>query len=123
MSQKSSESEAIASIAVHGMQEKKGIDIMTMDMRKLRSAFADFFVICHGNSDRQVEALADSVEDEIRKATGERPLHREGGENAGWILLDYINVVVHVFVEEKRRFYGIEELWGDAQIKKYESTS
>ena len=101
--------------------EKKGLNIITMDLRKLKSAFADFFVICHGNSDRQAEALADSVEDEIRKATGERPLHREGGEKAGWILLDYVNVIVHVFVEEKRVFYGIEELWGDAVTKKYDT--
>lgn len=114
------EAEALAAIAVHGMQEKKGIDIVTMDLRKLKSAFSDFFVICHGGSDRQVEAIADGVEEEIRKATGEKPLHREGGEHAEWILLDYVNVVVHVFQTEKRTFYGIEELWGDAITKKYD---
>ncbi len=116
---KGSESEALVAVAIHGMQEKKGIDIVTMDLRKLKSAFADFFVICHGNTERQAEALADSVEDEIRKATGEKPLHREGGDKAGWILLDYVNVVVHVFTEEKRVFYALEELWGDAEIEKY----
>jgi ribosome-associated protein len=120
---KESESEALAAIAVHGMQEIKGFDIITMDLRKLKSAFADFFVICHGNTERQVEALADSVEDQIRKATGERPLHREGGDKAGWILLDYVNIIVHVFTDEKRAFYSLEELWGDGEIKKYESTS
>ncbi len=118
---KGSEAEALAAIAVHGMEEKIGIDIITMDLRKLKSAFADFFVICHGSSDRQTEALADSVENEIRKATGEKPLHREGSENGGWILLDYVNVVIHVFTEEKRLFYGLEELWGDAEIKKYDT--
>ena len=114
------ESEALAEIAVLGMQEKKGQSIITMDLRKLKSAFADFFVICHGTSDRQVEALADSVEEVVYKATGEKPLHREGAEQAEWILLDYINVVVHVFQKEKRSFYGIEELWGDAAIKNHE---
>jgi ribosome-associated protein len=118
---KESESEALAQIAVFGMQEKKGYDVVTMDLRKLRSAFADFFVICHGSSDRQVEAIADGVEEEIRKATGEKPLHREGAEQAEWILLDYVNVVFHVFQQEKRGFYGLEELWGDAEIKKHES--
>ncbi|MBS3915140.1 MAG: ribosome silencing factor [Bacteroidetes bacterium] len=116
-------SEALAEIAVFGMQEKKGIEIITMDLRKLKSAFADMFVICHGNSDRQVEAIADGVEEEIRKATGEKPLHREGSEQAEWILLDYVNVVVHIFQKEKRSFYGLEELWGDAVIKNYNSSN
>lgn len=113
-----SESEALAAIAAQGMQEKKGINIVIMDLRKLKSAFADFFVICHGTSNRQVDAIADGVEDEIRKLTGEKPLHREGTDTAEWILLDYVNVVVHIFQEEKREFYGIEELWGDAEVKK-----
>jgi ribosome-associated protein len=120
---KGSEAEALAEIAVYGMQEKKGMEIVTMDLRKLKSSFADFFVICHGTSDRQVEALADSVEEEIRKATGEKPLHREGGELAEWVLLDYVNVVVHIFQQEKRSFYGIEELWGDALIKNHASSN
>ena len=118
---KGAEAAALAEIAVHGMQEKKGYNIITMDLRKLKSSFSDFFVICHGTSDRQVEAIANGVEEEIRKATGEKPLHREGAEQAEWILLDYVNVVVHIFQEEKRSFYGLEELWGDAEIKNYQS--
>jgi ribosome-associated protein len=114
------ESEVLAAIAVKGMQEIKGIDIVTLDLRKLRSSFADFMVICHGTSDRQVEAIADSVEEEIRKALKEKPLHREGGDKAEWVLLDYVNVVVHIFLEEKRTFYGLEELWGDAEVKRFE---
>jgi len=100
------ESEVLAMIAVKGMQEKKAHDIVVMDLRKLKSAFADMMVVC--------------VEEEIRLATGEKPLHREGGEQAEWILLDYVNVVVHVFLEEKRHFYRIEDLWGDAELKKYD---
>lgn len=121
MSRKSDNSEALAEVAVVGMQEKKGLDIVALDMRKLKSSVADYFVICHANSDRQVEAIADSVEEEVRKTLGEKPLHREGAERAEWILLDYVNVVVHIFQAEKRAFYGIEELWGDAAIKKYET--
>ena len=113
-------SEILAEIAVKGMQEKKGNEIVRLDLRNLKGAFADIMVICHGNSDRQVEAIADGVEEEIRLSIGEKPLHREGGEKAEWILLDYVNVVVHVFLEEKRKFYGIEDLWGDADVKRYD---
>ena len=121
MSRKSDNAEALAEIAAFGMQEKKGLDIVTLDLRKSKASFADFFVICHANSDRQVEALADSVEDEIRKALNEKPLHREGAERAEWVLLDYVNVVIHIFQSEKRAFYGIEELWGDAVVKKFDT--
>ena len=114
------ETDALAMVAIKGAQEKKAHEIVLLDLRKLKGAFADMMVVCHGNSDRQVEAIADGVEEEIRMATGEKPLHREGGERAEWILLDYVNVVVHVFLEEKRRFYGIEDLWGDAELKKFD---
>jgi ribosome-associated protein len=72
-------------------------------------------VISHAQSDKQVEAIADSAEEELRKTTGEHPWHREGYENLEWVLLDYINVVAHVFQKEKREFYAVEELWGDAR--------
>lgn len=106
---------------VHGMQEKKAANIVSLDLRPLKSPFSDYMVICHGGSDRQVEAIADSVEEEVRKAIGEKPFHREGSDKAEWILLDYVTVVVHVFSEEKRRFYAIEELWGDAPSQKFDS--
>ena len=115
-----SEGSALVEIIVHGMQEKKAANIVSLDLRQLKSRFADFMVICHGGSDRQVEAIADSVEDEVRKALSEKPFHREGSDKSEWILLDYVNVVVHVFSEEKRSFYAIEELWGDAEAKYFE---
>lgn len=114
------EAAALVEVIVHGMQEKKAHKIVTMDLRKLNTRFTDFMVICHGGSDRQVEAIADSVEDEVRKALSERPFHREGSDKAEWILLDYVNVVVHVFSEEKRSFYSIEDLWADAESKYFE---
>lgn len=101
---------------VIGMQEKKGVDIKVLDLRKLKSAMADYFIICHATSDKQVSAIAGSVEEFVKKLTGERPMHIEGWESAEWILIDYFDVVVHIFVEEKRAFYGIEDLWGDAEI-------
>src|SRR6478736_449705 len=110
---------SLADAVIKGMQEKKAHNITLLDLRKLKSAVADYFVVCHGNSDRQVEAIAGSVEDEVRKLTGEKPWHMEGMERAEWVLIDYINVVVHIFTEEKRHFYGIEELWGDAEITEY----
>ena len=117
---KSKEIEAMVEVAVAGLQEKKGNNIVSIDLRNIGSAFADFFVICHGSSNRQVDALADSVEEEMRKVLGEKPKHREGGEAAEWVLLDYYNVVIHIFSEEKRKFYALEELWGDGKIKQHE---
>jgi ribosome-associated protein len=113
--------EALVAVIVHGLQEKKGIKIVSLDLRKTSSAFADFFVICEGGSSRQVDALADSVEDEVRKAMKEKPAHREGNDASEWVPLDYINVVVHIFSEEKRNFYQLEELWGDGIITKHDA--
>jgi ribosome-associated protein len=116
----SNATDALAAVIVAGMQEKKAHEIVTLDLRGIKGAFTDMMVICHGSSDRQVDAIADGVEEEVRKVSGERPLHREGGDQSQWVLLDYVNIVVHIFSEEKRRFYGIEELWGDGQLKKWE---
>lgn len=101
---------------INGMQEKKANKITVLDLRKLKSAMADYFIICHATSDKQVNAIADSVEEIVRKQTGEKPWHVEGSEQSDWILLDYFDIVVHVFKEEMRDFYAIEELWGDADI-------
>jgi ribosome-associated protein len=105
----------LADIAVKGMQEKKAKNIVLMDLRKIHNAVTDYFVICHGDSNTQVDAIAGSVEEEIRKAIGEKPWHREGFENAEWILLDYVDIVVHVFQKDQRDFYKLEALWADAE--------
>lgn len=117
----SSSVEALVAVIVYGLQEKKGIDIVSIDLRKIPNAFTDFFVICHGGSARQVDALADSAEDEVRKALQEKPAFREGNDESEWVLLDYINVVVHIFSGDKRDFYQLEELWGDGTISKHET--
>ena len=111
----------ISEIAIHGIQEKKGQDIVRLDLREINSSVTDYFVICNADSATQINAIADSVEDEIYKATGTSPQHKEGFENAEWIILDYFDVVIHIFKTEKRHFYGIEELWGDAETTTYKS--
>lgn len=101
---------------VNGMLEKKANKITVLDLRKLKTSMADYFIVCHGNSDKQVSAIADSVEDLALKQAHEKPWHIEGAELSEWILMDYFDVVVHIFKDEKRDFYGIEELWSDADI-------
>jgi ribosome-associated protein len=111
----------LSEIAVHGMQEKKGHDIVRLDLRNLNSSVSDYFIVCNADSSTQVKAIADSVEDEIYKNTQSTPWRKEGLENAEWIILDYFDVVIHIFKTEKRDFYGIEDLWGDAQTTTYQS--
>jgi len=110
-------SEKMSQVVVHGMQEKKALDIVVMDLRKIKNAIADFFVICSGSSDTQLDAIIDSVDHEVYKAFNENPWHSEGKTNKEWMLLDYSDVVVHVFRKDKREFYSLENLWGDAKIE------
>ena len=111
----------LSEIAIHGIQEKKGNDIVRLDLRELNSSVSDYFIICNADSSTQVKAIADSVEEEIYKNTQTNPWRKEGQESAEWIILDYFDVVVHIFRTEKRDFYGIEDLWGDAQSTSYQS--
>jgi ribosome-associated protein len=115
------ESAYISELAIFGIQEKKGNEIVRLDLRNVFSSVTDYFVVCHADSSTQVKAIANSVEDEIYKATREEPWRKEGLQYGEWILLDYIDVVVHIFRTDKREFYGVEELWGDADIKFYKS--
>ncbi len=120
-SEKIADSIVVSKLVVHGMQEKKGNDIVLLDLRKINSAVCDYFVICHADSSPQMRALADSVEEEVFKATNQRPWRVEGYATGEWILLDYVDVVVHVFKTDKREYYGIEDLWGDAKAENYKS--
>lgn len=113
-------SEKLSEVIVKGMQEKKATDIVVMDLRKVKNAVADFFVVCSGNSDKQLDAISDSIDQEVFKALKENPWHIEGKNNKEWMLLDYIDVVAHVFRKDKRGFYALEKLWGDADITEIE---
>jgi len=108
--------EQLVDAVVHGMEEIKAQDIVVMDLRKVPNALSDFFVVCHGNSNTQVKAIADSVEKETWLLLQDEPAHTEGERNATWVLLDYVNVIVHVFSKDARGFYALEDLWADAEI-------
>ena len=100
---------------VEGIQEKKGKNIVVLDMTKIDNSICQYFVICDGDSNIHVDAVADSVEDYVRENKNEKPFHIEGRENAEWILIDYIDVIVHVFQRSVREFYNLEGLWADAK--------
>jgi ribosome-associated protein len=108
-------SDELVKAVVEGIQEKKGTNITILDLRNIENMIAEYFVICDGESNVHVDALSDSVEEIVRRNAGEKPFHVEGKQNAEWILLDYLNVVVHVFQRPVRRFYGLEDLWADAE--------
>ncbi|TAF95042.1 MAG: ribosome silencing factor [Cytophagia bacterium] len=115
-------SKDLAQLIVRGMQEKKAVDITVMDLREIKNAVTDFFVICSGNSDVQIDAIADSVEEETIKTANTRPWQREGKTYKEWILLDYVDVVVHVFKKDRRAYYDLELLWGDAIVTQIEES-
>ncbi|MGL4632474.1 MAG: ribosome silencing factor [Leadbetterella sp.] len=117
---KKANSDVLSEAIIHGMQEKKAVDIVKLDLRKIPNAITDFFIICSGTSEPQIDAIAQSVEEEVHKSLKENPWHKEGFQNKEWILLDYVDIVVHVFKKDRREFYDIETLWGDASITKYQ---
>ncbi len=98
---------------VSGILEKKGQDIVSLNLAKINSTVCDYFVICHGNSRTHAAAIADSIEEEVLKILGVKPSRREGYVNGEWILLDYLDVVAHVFQQPVRHHFQLEELWAD----------
>ncbi|MDH4058079.1 MAG: ribosome silencing factor [Cyclobacteriaceae bacterium] len=114
-------SEKLCDAIVKGMQEKKAIDILVLDLRKVKNAVADFFVVCSGGSDKQLDAIAESVDDEVQKAVKESPWHVEGKSNKEWVLIDYFDVVAHIFRKDKREYFTLEKLWGDAEMIEIET--
>ena len=113
---KDGSSKKLCDAIVKGMVEKKAADILVMDLRKVKNAVADFFVLCSGGSDKQLDAITQSIDEEVYKAVKENPWHVEGKNNKEWMLLDYFDVVAHVFRKDKRDFFALEKLWGDAEM-------
>jgi ribosome-associated protein len=107
---------------IEGILEKKGKEIIDIDLTKINSPVCDHFVICHADSGTQVSAIADSVEKRVKEKLKVKVGHREGMENASWILLDYMDIVVHIFRTEMRNYYRLEELWGDASLSRVEES-
>lgn len=101
---------------VSALQDKKGKQIVSLDLRQTHSSLTDYFVICHGSSKTQVDALAREVLDKALVSAGSKPYNKEGFENSEWILIDFVDVVVHVFLEQTRKFYQLEKVWADAGL-------
>jgi len=112
--QKASTDQLITEI-VKGIEKVKGENISILDLREIENTVCDYFIVCEGTSNTQVNAIAGSVQKSVSKAIQDKPWHVEGEANAEWILLDYVNVVVHIFQKQIREFYDIESLWGDAK--------
>ncbi len=99
---------------IAAIKEKKGQYIISLDLRKINEAVADFFIICEAGSQPQIRAIAENVEEQVKKKCDEGPYHHEGYQNLQWVLIDYVNVVVHIMLPENRKFYMLEEMWSDA---------
>jgi len=123
MKKRSDGADVLLKSIIKGIYDKKGHDVLKIDLRKLENKIADYFVICHATSTTQVDSICDSVEDTVRDIAGEKPFHVEGLDNCFWVLLDYGNVVVHIFLEEYRSFYSLESLWADASIERIEDVT
>lgn len=104
---------------IHAIQEKKGEKIVSLDLKKIPEAVTDFFIICGANNSIQLKAIADFVEEEVREKCDEKPYKHEGRQGEQWILIDYVNVVVHIMLSEPRKFYKLEEMWSDASIAEH----
>lgn len=118
---KESQRKKLLETIISGIQEVKGHEITCLNLTEIPHAAADYFVICHGSSDTQVDAIARSVERETEDELKERPWHKEGLNNSEWVLLDYFNIVVHIFHKEARHFYELEDMWADAKVQKIEN--
>lgn len=114
--------ELIAEI-IKGIDDVKGEDIQLLDLREIENTVCDYFIVCSGNSNTQVKAISGSIQKSVSKSLKDKPWHVEGEVNAEWVLMDYVNVVVHVFQKQIRDYYDIESLWGDAKITKISPTN
>lgn len=99
---------------IHAIHDKKGENVVSLDLRKIPEAVADFFIICEANNSTQLKAIADFIEYDVKEKTGETVYKHEGKQGLQWILIDYVNIVVHVMLTETRKFYQLEEMWSDA---------
>lgn len=113
----------LVEVIIEGMQEVKAHEVVCIDLRDLPNSVADYFVICHGDSNTQVDAIAKSIDKLTREQLNDKPLHTEGMQNSEWVLIDYVNVVAHVFYRDTRKFYDLEGLWADAKITNIEYQS
>ena len=104
---------------INAIQEKKGESIVSLDLRKIPEAVADFFIICQASNNTQLKAIADFIEEEVKLKCGEPPYKHEGRQAQQWILIDYVNIVVHIMLPDPRKFYRLEEMWSDASVTEH----
>lgn len=116
MTKKSANLDLLITEVIKGIEDVKGENITILDLREIENTVCDYFIICDGNSNTQVNAISGAIQKKVSKALKDKPWHVEGEKNAEWVLIDYVNIVVHVFQKETRDFYNIEGLWGDAKI-------
>ena len=121
MSKPNSNEDALISNIVLGIDNVKGIDVSLLDLRDIENTVCSYFVVCTGSSNTHVNAIVSAIKKTVSKELKEKPFHIEGNDNAEWVLIDYVNVVVHVFQKQTRDYYNIEELWGDAKTTKIAS--
>ena len=117
-----SDPDDLITLIIAGIEDIKGQNISILDLRSIENSVCDYFVICDGNSNTQVNAIVNCIQKKVSKSAHEKPYQIEGEDNAEWVLMDYINIVVHVFQKHKREYYAIENLWGDAKITEIETS-
>ena len=123
MAKKKSNSDELISKIITGVENVKGIDISLLDLRDIENTVCSYFIVCSGSSNTHVNAIVSSVLKTVSKELREKPFHTEGLENSEWVLIDYVNIVVHVFQKHVREYYNIEELWGDAKTTQIASNN
>lgn len=115
MTKENSNADQLIAVILSGIEDVKGQNINILDLREIENTVCDYFIICEGTSNTQVNAIVNSIQKKVSKETKDKPWHIEGSDNAEWVLMDYVNVVVHVFQKHTREYYDIESLWGDAK--------
>ena len=122
MQKRKASADELIALILQGIEEVKGHDINLLDLREIENTVCDYFIICNGTSNTHVKAIVGSIQKTVSKAIKDKPWHIEGEDNAEWVLMDYVNVVVHVFQKQIREYYDIEGLWGDAKFTRIESS-
>ena len=122
MQKKKASTDELIALILHGIEEVKGNDINILDLREIENTVCDYFIICDGTSNTHINAIVGSIQKIVSKAIRDKPWHIEGSYNSEWVLMDYVNVVVHVFQKHTRKFYDIEGLWADAKVTMIESS-
>lgn len=122
MTKENTNADQLITTIIGGIEEVKGKEITILDLRDIENTVCDYFIVCEGTSNTQVNAIVNSIQKQVSKTLKDKPWHIEGTDNAEWVLMDYVNVVVHIFQKHIREYYDIESLWGDAKMTQIETS-